>query len=338
MIQKTSPLRRATLLAAACLALCSGAAFAEVKAKIGHAMPDSHPQAMAMNKFSELAAQYTGNNVKVQVFHAAVLGSDEKQLQAVQAGTQELYIGTLAPLSSKVKEVQIWDLPFMFANEKEVYAVLDGASSKTIFQKIEPSGLVGLTWTGMGFRNLSNSKRAVTKLEDVSGLKVRVMANPVALETWKTIGANAVPMAFSEVFPALETKALDGQENPLVHMYANKMQEVQKHISLTNHVYTPVALVASKKFWDTLSASDKAGVQKAATEAGLLQRKYLEEGDKDVVGKFAKAGVTVSSVPAAELARIQDKVKSVVTKFAPIIGEDFVKQFYAEIDKARSAK
>jgi tripartite ATP-independent transporter DctP family solute receptor len=338
MITKTSSLRRATLLAAACLALCSGAAFAEVKAKIGHAMPDTHPQAMAMNKFAELAAQYTGNNVKIQVFHGAVLGSDEKQLQAVQAGTQEMYIGTLAPLSSKVKEVQIWDLPFMFANEKEVYAVLDGASSKTIFQKIEPSGLVGLTWTGMGFRNLSNSKRPVTKLEDVNGLKVRVMANPVALETWKSIGANAVPMAFSEVFPALETKALDGQENPLVHMYANKMQEVQKFISLTNHVYTPVALVASKKFWDTLSANDKAGVQKAATEAGLLQRKYLEEGDKDVVGKFAKAGVTVSSVPAAELARIQDKVKSVVTKFAPIIGEDFVKQFYAEIEKARSAK
>lgn len=338
MIQKTSSLRRATLLAAACLTLCSGAALAEVKAKIGHAMPETHPQAMAMNKFAELAAKYTNNDVKIQVFHNAVLGSDEKQLQAVQAGTQELYIGTLAPLSSKVKEVQIWDLPFMFANEKEVYAVLDGASSKQIFQKIEPSGLVGLTWTGMGFRNLSNSKRAVTKLEDVSGLKVRVMANPVALETWKTIGANAVPMAFSEVFPALETKALDGQENPLVHMYANKMQEVQKFISLTNHVYTPVALVASKKFWDSLPAADKAGVQKAATEAGLLQRKYLEEGDKDVVGKFAKAGVTVTPVPAAELARIQDKVKSVVTKFAPVIGEDFVKQFYAEIEKARSGK
>lgn len=331
-------LRRAALMAATSFAFLSGAAFAEVKGKIGHAMPESHPQAMAMNKFSELAAKYTNNNVKIQVFHTGVLGSDEKQLQAVQAGTQELYIGTLAPLSSKVKEVQIWDLPFMFANEKEVYAVLDGASSKQIFSRIESSGLVGLTWTGMGFRNLSNSKRAVTKLEDVTGLKVRVMANPVALETWKAIGANAVPMAFSEVFPALETKALDGQENPLVHMYANKMQEVQKHISLTNHVYTPVALVASKKFWDTLSTADKAGVQKAAIEAGQLQRKYLEEGDKDVVGKFQTAGVTVSSVPAAELARIQDKVKPVVAKFAPIIGEEFVKQFYAEIDKARATK
>ena len=331
-------LRRLALATLTALAFCSQAAHAEVKAKIGHAMPDTHPQAMAMNKFSELASQYTNNNVKVQVFHNAVLGSDEKQLQAVQAGTQELYIGTLSPLASKVKEVQIWDLPFMFANEKEVYAVLDGNSSKQIFQKIESSGLVGLTWTGMGFRNLSNSKRAVTKLEDVSGLKVRVMANPVALETWKSIGANAVPMAFSEVFPALETKALDGQENPLVHMYANKMQEVQKYISLTNHVYTPVALVASKKFWDTLSAADKAGLQKAATEAGLLQRRYLEEGDKDVVGKFKTAGVTVSPVAAAELSRIQDKVKPVVTKFAPIIGEDFVKQFFAEIDKARASK
>ncbi len=331
-------LRRMTLAALAATALSAAPAFAEVKAKIGHAMPDSHPQATAMNKFAELAGTYTKGNVKIQTFHSAVLGSDEKQLQAVQAGTQEFYIGTLAPLNAKVKEVAVWDLPFLFANTKEVYAVLDGKSSKKIFEKIEPAGLVGLTWTGMGFRNLSNSKRSVNKLEDVSGLKVRVMANPVALETWKAIGANAVPMAFAEVFPALEIKALDGQENPLQHMYANKMQEVQKFISVTNHVYTPVALVASKKFWDTLSAADKAGVQKAATEAGLLQRKLLDDGDADVVNKFKAAGVTVNSVAPAELARIQDKVKPVVAKFAPQIGEEFVKEFMAEIDKARAAK
>jgi len=324
--------------ASSLLALGSGAALAEVKAKIGHAMPDTHPQAAAMNKFAELATAYTKGNVKVQAYHSGVLGSDEKQLQAVQSGSQELYIGTLAPLSARVKEVQIWDLPFMFQNEREVYAVLDGASSKKIFEKIEPAGLVGLTWTGMGFRNLSNSKRSVTKLEDVAGLKIRVMANPVALETWKTIGANAVPMAFAEVFPALEIKALDGQENPLVHMYSNKMQEVQKFISVTNHVYTPVALVASKKFWDTLSPADKAGLQKAATEAGLLQRKLLEEGDVDVAVKFKAAGVTMNTVSPAELARIQDKVKPVVAKFAPIIGEDFVKGFYAEIESARAKK
>jgi tripartite ATP-independent transporter DctP family solute receptor len=331
-------LRRVSLMAIAALALCSNLAFAEIKAKVGHAMPESHPQAVAINKFAELVGTYTKGNVKVQAYHSGVLGSDEKQLQAVQSGTQEFYIGTLAPLSTRVKEVQVWDLPFMFQNEKEVYAVLNGASSKKIFQKIEPAGLVGLTWTGMGFRNLSNSKRSVTKLEDVSGLKVRVMANPVALDTWKAMGANAVPMAFAEVFPALEIKALDGQENPLVHMYSNKMQEVQKFISVTNHVYTPSALVASKKFWDTLTPADKEGIQKAATEAGLLQRKLLEEGDVDVVTKFKAAGVTLNTVSPAELARIQEKVKPVVAKFSPIIGEEFVKEFYAEIDKARASK
>ena len=319
-------------------ALLSGSALAAVTAKLGHAMPESHPQAVAMNKFTELAAKYTNNNVQIKAFHSATLGSDEKMLQAVQAGTQEFYIGTLAPFSTRVKEVQVWDLPFMFANTKEVYALLDGPSSKKIFQMIEPTGVHGLMWTGMGFRNLSNSKHPVTKLEDISGLKIRVMANPVALDTWKTLGANAVPMAFSEVFTALEIKAIDGQENPLVHMYSNKMQEVQKYISLSNHVYTPVALVVSKKFWDGLSDADKQGVQKAADEAKLLQRQLLDEGDKEVIGKFGAAGVKVDAIPPADLAKIQEKVKPVVAKFAPQIGEEFIKEFYAEIDKARAAK
>ena len=209
-------------IAAALGTLAVGSAFAAVTARLGHAMPESHPQATAMNKFAELAGKYTNNNVQIKVFHSALLGSDEKMLQAVQSGTQEFYMGTLQPLSTRIKEIQVWDLPFLFANTKEVYAVLDGPAMKKIFKQMEPTGLIGLTYTGIGFRNLSNSKHPVTKLEDIKGLKVRVMANPVALETWKTLEANAVPMAFSEVFTALEIKAIDGQENPLIHMYANK--------------------------------------------------------------------------------------------------------------------
>ena len=326
------------VVAAALGTLAASSAFAAVTARLGHAMPESHPQAVAMNKFAELAGKYTNNNVQIKVFHSALLGSDEKMLQAVQSGTQEFYMGTLQPLSTRIKEIQIWDLPFLFANTKEVYAVLDGPAMKKIFKQMEPIGLIGLTYTGIGFRNLSNSKHPVNKLEDINGLKVRVMANPVALETWKTLGANAVPMAFSEVFTALEIKAIDGQENPLIHMYANKMQEVQKFISLTNHVYTMVVIVTSKKFWEGLSDADKQGVQKAATEAGLLQRKLLDEGDKDVIGQFEKAGVKVNAVSEAELKRIQDKLKPVTAKFAPQIGEDFLKEFSAEIDKARAAK
>ena len=319
-------------------AFSAGSAVAAVTGRVGHAMPEDHPQAKAMNKFVELAGKYTNNNVQLKAFHSATLGSDEKMLQAVQSGTQEFYIGTLAPFSARVKEVQVWDLPFLFANTKEVYTVLDGAACKKILDKLDPIGVHGLMWTGMGFRNLSNSKRPVTKLEDINGLKIRVMANPVALETWKTLGANAVPMAFAEVFTALEIKAIDGQENPLVHMYSNKMQEVQKYISLSNHVYTPVALVVSKKFWDGLSDADKAGVQKAADEARLLQRQLLDEGDKDVIKKFGEAGVKVDAIPPAELAKIQDKVKPVIAKFAPQIGEDFLKEFQAEIEKVRTGK
>ena len=326
------------LLVAALGVFATGSAVAAVTGRVGHAMPEDHPQAKAMNKFVELAGKYTNNNVQLKAFHSATLGSDEKMLQAVQSGTQEFYIGTLAPFSARVKEVQVWDLPFLFANTKEVYSVLDGAACKKILDKLDPIGVHGLMWTGMGFRNLSNSKRPVTKLEDINGLKVRVMANPVALETWKTLGANAVPMAFAEVFTALEIKAIDGQENPLVHMYSNKMQEVQKYISLSNHVYTPVALVVSKKFWDGLSDADKAGVQKAADEARLLQRQLLDEGDKDVIKKFGEAGVKVDAIPPAELTKIQDKVKPVIAKFAPQIGEDFLKEFQAEIEKVRTGK
>jgi tripartite ATP-independent transporter DctP family solute receptor len=323
------------VLALALSVLATGSALAEVKGRVGHAMPDSHPQAQAMNKFVELAAKYTNGNVQLKAFHSAMLGSDEKMLQAVQTGTQEFYIGTLAPFSTRVKEVQVWELPFLFANTREVYAVLDGAACKKIFEKIAPLGLHGLAWTGMGFRNLSNSKRPVSKLEDIKGLKIRVMTNPVSLDTWKALGANATPMAFAEVFTALEIKAIDGQENPLVHMYANKMQEVQKYISLTNHVYTPVALVASKKFWDGLSAEDKAGIQKAAEEARLVQRQLLDEGDREVIKKFGEAGVQVDAIAPAELSRIQKAVKPVVDKFAPQIGEEFLKEFQAEIDAIR---
>ena len=328
---------RKVILSAVLGLMLVGNAFAVITAKLGQPMPDAHPMAIAMNKFVELVAARTGNNIKIQTFHNAVLGSDERMLQSVQAGTLDFYIGTLAPLSARIKEVQVWDLPFLFANKKEVYSVLDGASCKQIFEKLDATGMVGLTWTAMGFRNLSNSKHPVTKLEDISGLKIRVMANPVALETWKTLGANAVPMAYAEVFTALEIKAIDGQENPLVHMYANKMQEVQKYISLTNHVYTPMALVVSKKFWTRLTPSDKEVIQKAATEAGLLQRQLLDEGDKDVIEKFRAAGVQVDSISAAELVRIQDRVKPVMAKFAPQIGEAYVKSFMAEIEAIRSA-
>jgi tripartite ATP-independent transporter DctP family solute receptor len=316
----------------------TGSAFAALSARLGHAMPDTHPQAIAMDKFVELAARYTDDNVRIKAFHGAQLGSDEKQLQAVQSGTQEFYIGSIAAFSTRVKEVQIWDMPFLFANNKEVYAAQDGPIARKIFKQLEPAGVVGLAWANIGFRNISNSKRPIARLEDLEGLKIRVTPNPLSIDIWKTLGANATPMAFSEVFTALEIGAIDGQENPLMHMYANKMQEVQKYISLSSHAYVTSAMVVSRKFWDGLSDKDRQGIQKAADEAKALQRKLLEEADKDVIAKFTEAGVQVNTISDDELARFKERVKPVVERFSVQIGEAFVKEFQAEIEKTGSGQ
>jgi tripartite ATP-independent transporter DctP family solute receptor len=334
---KKTILRTTSILALSAVLAC-GAWAQEKIAKLGHAMPVGHPQATAMKKFAELVATNTDNRVKVQVFDGAQLGGDDKMLQAVQAGTQEFYVGGVAPLSGRIKTVQIFDFPFLFQSKKEVDYVLNGPVGKKMLDSFAPTGLVGLAWSEAGFRNLSNKKRPIQKAEDISGLKVRVMQNPVALESWKALGANAVPMSFSEVFTALETGALDAQENPLPHMYANKMFEVQKYITLTNHVYTPVALVASKKFMDGLSSADQAAIQKAATTAATYQRQLIDEDDKAVVGKLKSSGMSIEPLPAAELAKLQQLTKPVVDKYTPIIGAEFVKEFYTEIAKARAVK
>lgn len=322
----------------AVLAMLSGNAFAAMNVRLGHAMPDSHPQATAMNKFAELVKEYSNGEINVQVYHGAQLGSDEKMIQSVQSGTQEFYVGTLSSFATRVKEVQIWDIPFAYNSDEEMYEMFKTAPALDILKKLEGVGVKGLSWAGLGFRCVSNNKRPITKLEDVSGLKLRVMTNPIALETWKTLGANAVPMAYSEVFTALETKTIDGQENPLQHMYANKMQEVQKYVSLTNHVYTAVCLISSKRWFDKLSPELQAAVQKAAEEACALENQLIVDGDKDVIKKFEEAGTAVNALAPEEMDRIREKLQPVADKFVGIVGEDFHKAFLGELAAIRAKK
>ncbi|WP_207457552.1 TRAP transporter substrate-binding protein [Azospirillum sp. SYSU D00513] len=331
---------RLCVAAVAAIALMSGGAFAQETrtAKLGHAHPMEHAQAKAMIQFAQDVEAATNKRVKINVFHSASLGGDDKQLQAVQTGVQEFYIGALAPLAGKIQDVRIFDFPFMFNNLREVEYVFNGPVGRKILDKLEPMGMVGLGWSHAGFRELSNRQRPVTKAEDIAGLKVRVMQNPVALETWKALGANAVPMSFSEVFTALETGSLDGQENPLQHMHANKMFEVQKYVTLTNHVYTPVTLLASKKFWDQLTPADQDAVRKAAAGALALQNKLIAEGDDKAIAELKKEGMTLTEMPPEEIAKLQAKVQPVVEKYTKEIGPEFVNEFRAEIEKARKAQ
>lgn len=326
------------------LAFAAGLSFSvfsfaqELSGKLGHSLPPEHPQSVAMNKFSELVGKYTQNRVKVQVFHSASLGSDDKMLQATQSGTQEIYYGAFAAIAGAVKELGIFDFPFLFENMKEVDTVMNGKMGLKIYEKMAPLGVVGLGWTEAGFRNLTNSKRPVKTAADIEGLKLRVMPNKVALDTWKALGANPTPMAFSEIFTALEIKAIDGQENPLILIYTNKFNEVNKYITITNHVYTPCGIIVNKKFWDKIKPEDQLAMRKAALEALKFHRDLMDVANKDIVGKLKTAGAVIDVLPPEEMKKLRDKTKPVIDNYTKLIGEDFVKEFYAEVEKVRSGK
>jgi len=328
------------VVAAAAVGLsCSSFALAqEVSGKLGHSMPPDHPQAVAMVKFSELVGQYTQNRVKIQVFPSAGLGSDDKMLQATQSGTQEVYYGAYAAIAGSVKELGIFDFPFLFENMKEVDTVMNGKMGQKVFDKMLPLGLVGLGWTEAGFRNLTNSKHPVKTADDIAGLKIRVMPNKVALDTWKALGANPTPMAFSEIFTALEIKAIDAEENPLILIYTNKFHEVNKYITVTNHVYTPCGIVVNKKFWDKIKPEDQQAMKKAGLESLKFHRGLMDAANKDVIAKLEAAGAKIEILPPVEVNKLREKTKPVIDTYTKLIGEDFVKEFYAEIQKVRAAK
>jgi tripartite ATP-independent transporter DctP family solute receptor len=308
------------------------------KARLGHSFADSHPRALAMKQFAANVDKATGGKVVIEVYGNAVLGGEDKMLIALQSGTQDLYMGALAPISGRKKEMQIFDFPFLFGSDAEAAYVLDGPVGRKMLDGLADMNVQGLVWAGGAFRNMSNSKRPLSAMNDMKGLKVRVMQSPMALASFNAMGMNAVPMAFPEVYPALETKALDGYEHPVVDMFANKMYEVQKHLTITNHVYTPVALLASKKWWSSLTSDQQKIVQKVAEETRTFQRNEELKQAGEVVTQLKARGMAVTEMPAAELEKIRAAVQPVIDKNTETIGTEFAQSFYGELKKYRSAK
>lgn len=304
-----------------------------IKAGIG--LNEDHPEGIGLKKFAELVEQKSGGKMKVQAFFAATLGDDKKMTEALQAGMQEVTIPSTSPLVSDIKEYGIFDFPFLFQKEEEADAVLDGPLGQKLLDKLPEHGLIGLGYWENGFRNLTNSKQPVAKAEDFAGLKIRTMQNPIHLEAFKALGANPTPMAFSEVFTALESKTVDGQENPLPTIKSNKFNEVQDYLSLTKHVYTPFVFLVSKKFWDGLSPEEQKIMKEAAQEAGKFQRQTNRDAMGKALEELKAAGMKVNEVTPEDAAKMQETIKPVLDKFSKEIGEDLVKELYAEIEKTR---
>jgi tripartite ATP-independent transporter DctP family solute receptor len=241
-------------------------------------------------------------------------------------------------LAGIVKEFGLLDFPFIVSTPQQADALTDGQVGKLLFAKLPEKGLIGLAFWDLGFRNVTNSKRPITRVEDFEGLKLRVIPNPVFLETFKTFGANPVPMPFAELYSALESKAVDGQENPFAVILSNKMFEVQKFLSVTNHVYTANIILVSKIFWDRCSATEQRVLQQAALEARDYERKLSREAAQTALGELKAKGMQVNEIPPVELDRMRQMVRPIYDKFTAAYDPQVVKAFRAELDKIRAQK
>ncbi|MDB5999625.1 MAG: dicarboxylate transporter subunit DctP [Rhizobacter sp.] len=306
--------------------------------RFGYGLNEQSNQGRATKFFAQAVEKASGGKMKVRAIGAAALGPDVQMQQALIGGAQEMMVGSTATLVGITKEMALWDTPFLFNNTKEADAVLDGPVGKKVIDKLQDKGLVGLAYWENGFRNLTNSTRPVTKMEDLSGIKLRVMQNNVYLDSFKMLGANAIPLPFSELFSALETKTVDGQENPYNTILSSKFYEVQKYLSVTNHVYSPWILLASKKWWDTLSKAEQKILLDAAAASRDFERKDTRDEASKALADLKGKGMQINELPASEAARMRDKLTRVNASIGTDIGMDLWNETEAELGKLRSGK
>ncbi|MDB5856404.1 MAG: dicarboxylate transporter, DctP subunit [Ramlibacter sp.] len=338
MRQALSKLFAAALSAAALtVAVPAQAQIRSYDLKAGTNLADDHPQSQGAKKFAEAADRLSGGKIKIRVFSAGALGSDVQMQSALQGGILDFTVPSTSTLAGQVKEFGVFDFPFLFNTAQEADQVLDGPFGKRIADKLPEKGLVSLGYWENGFRNTTNSKHPVLRWEDFQGLKIRTVQNTVVIDIFNNFGANAVPMAFNELFTALETRTVDAQENPLPVIATAKFYEVQKYLSLTRHSYTALVFLISKKTWDRFNDAEKKVILTAADEAKLFQRRTNRELDARLVEQLKKEGMQVNDVQPAERIRMAEKAKSVIAKHSGLIGEATMKELFGEIAKARAS-
>jgi TRAP-type transport system periplasmic protein len=317
------------LLTAAILAAAtSSIVLAQASMKISISVAQNSHQGVAIDAFAKEVEARTKGRIKVQPFYSGSLGGERESIEAVQLGTQELTFTSTGPVPNFVPEARILDVPFLFRDKAHARLVLDGTIGAEMLAKFEAKGFKALAWGENGIRHMTNSKRSVVNPEDLKGLKMRTMENPVHIAAYKGFGIVTTPMAFPEVFTALQQGTVDGQENPLSVIMAAKFDQVQKHLSLTGHVYSPAIFLMNKAAFDKLSAEDKGHFIEAAKVAVKSNRARVDEDDAKGAAELKAKGMQVVDV---------DKAKFVAA-LAPVNAE-FEKQFgKANLDRIRAVK
>ena len=325
----------ATILGSASLAQ---AEIQERTIKFAAQNSKGHPQVTGMERFAEIVKEKSGGKIEVKLFPGGTLGGDVQTLASIQGGTVEMSVMNAGILSGTVKEFGVVDLPFLFGTPEEADAVMDGKIGTELMGRLPEQRLVGLGFWELGFRHLTNNRHAVNGVEDVNGLKIRTVQSAVPLATFNALGANAVPLPYPELYSALETGTVDGQENPLSNIVNAKFTEVQKYLTLTGHQYNPQIVIVSKVFWDKLDPEEQALLQAAATEARDYQRKVSREANAGFLDEIKKTDMEVVELSPEKLDAFRKAVEPVVTEFREKIGAETVDAVFAQLKSIRSGQ
>ncbi|UEC23070.1 TRAP transporter substrate-binding protein [Pasteurella canis] len=312
----------------ASIAVFAGSASAATTLRFGYEAPRSDTQHEAAKKFNDLLKEKTKGEIKLTLFPDSTLGNAQTMISAVRGGTIDLEMSGSPNFSGLVPKLNVIDIPFIFQNREHAYAVLDGEIGQGLLKELEAQGLKGLAFWEVGFRSFTNSKHPVKTPDDIKGLKVRTNQNPMYIQAFSILGANPVPMPLSELYTALETRAVDAQEHPVGIVWSAKLYEVQKYLSLTNHGYTPLIVVMNKAKFDALSPALQTALVEAAQEAGVYQRQLNLENEKGIIEKMQKAGIEV--IDSVDTKPFKAAIESEVRKaFIEKNGDDLVKQIDA---------
>ena len=304
-------------------------AQAPILVKFSHVVANDTPKGKGSEFFAKRAGELTGGKVKVEVYANSTLYKDKEEMEALQLGAVQLLAPSLAKFGPiGVKEFEVFDLPYIFDSYEELHKVTTGEAGKALLAKLEPKGIRGLAYWDNGFKSFS-ANRPLKAPADYKGLKMRIQSSKVLDAQMRALGAIPQVMAFSEVYQALQTGVVDGTENPISNLYTQKMHEVQKHLSLTNHGYLGYAVITNKKFWDELPADVRGQLEQAMKEATEYANKIAKEENDDALAKVKAAGKTEVYTPsAAERLELKKALIKVHAQMESRIGKETIQAFY----------
>jgi tripartite ATP-independent transporter DctP family solute receptor len=289
-----------------------------------HTSPADHPYTLGMVRYADLVKDRTKGRVAIQIHHSRQLGDERQVVEGLQLGTIHLTVSSTGPLGGFVPEINVVDLPFLFRDADHAYKVLDGEIGRDLLTKFDAVGIKGLAYWENGFRHITTSKKPIREPGDMKGLKIRVMENKVHQAAFRQLGADATPMAWGEVFTSLQQGLLDAQENPIPIIYTFKLNEVQKYVALTGHVYSPAPLLMSKKTWDRMPADIQKVMADTALEVARYQRGLIREQEQKQVGELRAKGMIVIENP--DRAAFREAMKPVFEQFQGQFGKDLVQR------------